>query len=103
MEEKSFEEKFPSLKLKVNVGVYDPKTKKEELICNVVEPSGFVSCKDIQEHCIDKQKVLELLKKGMSESEKFRKQAIKNKNSLEASAHRGANYAFESLKKELGL
>ena len=51
---------------------------------------------------MEEETVKALIDKGIQRSEELRIKAIKNKNSLEAAAHRGANKVLESLKGELG-
>lgn len=58
---------------------------------------------NIQEPCLDKQKVRETIEKGIETSKFFYTKSAKSRDSIAQATHRGAIYAFESLKKELNL
>ena len=82
-----FEEEFPSLvKFVMVAGKYE-----------------ILPVAAVENHCLDKQRVRDILERGAANAEQQRQKCIKLKDPVSVAAHRGAGYAFESLIKELGL
>lgn len=84
MSEKTFEEQFPSLKnhLKFSFGMVD----------------DFVFKEEIEKHCLDKQRVREVLT-----SLKFSEDKIKNDFPENTQFAKGANAAIKAALENLGL
>jgi len=74
---------------------------KEEILYKPREPSEFEGKTIALETCgilFDRDEIIKLINLAREDAKRRNKQCL---NSLERSAHRGAEYAFESLIKEL--
>ena len=91
MNEKEFLKEHPSLK-GLTATLYSVRGTFKAVLIDAIHKTQ-----------LDKQKVTEIINKGITNAEIAYKKAANNKDSLQQSAHRGALLVFEQLKQELGL